>query len=293
MKILTTLHDIHNLEEVMVHADGLLISFKQYSKTYTMDSESQLDFILKKLKDLNKESFLQFNRLYTDKELNQIKTFLQTIDMSLVTGYIISDLGLLSVFKTFYQIDKVVYNPETLLTNEVDFNYLFHDGIMGAFLSKEITLEDILSITKNKKYKAFMFGHGHMTMFYSKRQIVKTYHDYMQVENQDHLNYDITLKEAKRVDENYPLLEDDAGTHVFRGHVFETIEELDMLRQHIDYIVVDTIFKDDLYATWILPYYQENGKPTVDLKTINETYQDTFHKAFLHKESTIKGEIDD
>src|SRR5690606_35391886 len=168
MKILTTLHDINHLDDVLMHADGLLISFKNYSKTYTLDSESHIHELLKKLKVLNKESFLRLNRLYTDKELNQIKLFLETLNLSLVTGYIISDIGLLSIFKSLNLIHKVVYNPETLLTNEVDFNFLYHDGIMGAFLSKEITLEDILSITKNKKYKAFMFGHGHMTMFYSK-----------------------------------------------------------------------------------------------------------------------------
>ena len=73
----------------------------------------------------------------------------------------------LKLMKALGLTSKFIYNPETLLTNDVDFNDLSSEQIKGAFVSKEITLEDILEIGSLKKYELFTLGHGHMSMFYS------------------------------------------------------------------------------------------------------------------------------
>ena len=289
MKILSTLHDSQNLDDVLKVADGVIIGDAMYAKALTHDFKEEMFDIIEKTHQQQKEIFILFNRLYTDKELLEIKTYIKRFPVNKITGFIGADIGLISIFKAFGLESKFIYNPETLLTNDEDFNDLVSEGIMGAFVSKEITLEDIIEIGKLKQYQLFYFGHGHMSMFYSKRQMLDTFSDYQNKPNTLHHDKTLTLKEFKRVDETYPVLEDEAGTHVFRGAVFNSFKAINELKNHVNYFVVDTLFLDDEYAIKVIPMYQ---KGSLD-ETLLKQYNQVFHDGFLFDESTIKGERND
>lgn len=287
MKILVTLHDIDNLDKLLKVSDGIMLGQKLYSKTLTKDFSDQTIDIIQQIFKQGKEVFILLNRIYTDEELEHVHTYLKTLPADIITGFIGADIGLLDVFKKLDLLHKFVYNPETLLTNDIDFNDLFSEGIKGAFVSKEITLEDILEISQYKKYELFYFGHGHMSMFYSKRAMLQTFNDYKEEPHALHADKTLRLIEAKRLNEGYPVLEDDAGTHVFRGAVFNSFKALEKLKGCVDYFIVDTLFLDDDYALEIIPMYHLN---MLD-ETLLEKYDQTLHDGFLFDESTIKGEI--
>lgn len=289
MKILTTIHDIHNIEKLSQVADGFLIGQKSFAKHLTADFTNNLNEVIVKINELNKEVYIQFNRMYTNEELIMIDSVLSSLDLNKITGFMSADIGLLPVFKKHGILEKFVYNPETLLTNYFDFNYLKQDGILGAFVSKEITAKDILTIGKHKEIKLFMFGHGHMSMFYSKRKILSLYTDYMKkdriYENRD----DLRLKEPKRDNETYPVMQDDAGTYVFRGHVLSSLDHMNELREVVDYLVIDTLFQSDLYAYDVMKLYKD-GATLEEVTLIKEKYEEIWHEGFLTEKTLIKGE---
>ncbi len=289
MKILTTLHDSQKLDDILKVADGIIIGDANYAKALTQDFKEEILDIIEKTYQQQKEIFILLNKLYTDKELLEVKAYIMRLPVDKITGFIGADIGLVSILESLNLSSKFVYNPETLLTNDEDFNDLASEGIMGAFVSKEITLEDIIEITELKQYQLFYFGHGHMSMFYSKRQMLETFSDYQNKPNTLHKDKSLTLKEFKRVDETYPVLEDEAGTHVFRGTVFNSFKAITELKNHVDYFVVDTLFMDDDYAIKVIPMYQ-NG--SLD-ETILEIYDQEFHDGFLFDESIIKGDKND
>lgn len=289
MKILTTLHDSPRLDDVLKVTDGIIVGDARYAKALTQDFKDDMLNIIGKAHQQQKEVFVLFNKLYTDQELLEVKDCIEKLPVDKITGFIGADIGLVSIFKALGLESKFVYNPETLLTNDEDFNDLASEGIMGAFVSKEITLEDIIEIACLKKYQLFYFGHGHMSMFYSKRQMLDTFSDYQNKPNTLHKDKSLTLKEFKRVNETYPVLEDEAGTHVFRGAVFNSFKAINELKRHVDYFVVDTLLLDDDYAIKVIPMYQ---KGSLD-ETVLESYKQVFHDGFLFDESTIKGERND
>jgi len=289
MKILTTLHDIKYLDQILLVADGILIGHSKYAKTLTNEFGADTNQIIIRAHNQQKEIFILLNRIFTDSELTQVEQYIKDLPMDLITGFIGADLGLISVLEKLNLSHKFVYNPETLLTNDVDFNDLASLNIKGAFVSKEITLEDILDIGALKKYQLFYFGHGHMSMFYSKRQMLDTFMDYQNESNTLHEDKSLRLSEAKRPDEAYPIIEDDAGTHVFRGHIFNSFKAIEKLESVVDYFIVDTLFLNDTYALDMIKMYKN--------KEINESvisqYNQTLHDGFLFDESTIKGEKND
>src|SRR5690606_3298933 len=211
----------------------------------------------KKTHQDKKEVFILLNRIFTDDELINVEAYIKELPVDLINGFIGADLGLIFVLEKLNLSHKFVYNPETLLTNDVDFNDLSTQNIKGAFVSKDITLEDILEIGALKQYQLFYFGHGHMSMFYSKRQMLNTFMDYQNESNILHDDKSLRLSEAKRPDEVYPIIEDAAGTHVFRGHVFNSFKVINQLESVVDYFIVDTLFLDDDYAINIIKMYKE------------------------------------
>ncbi len=293
MHILTTIHDINNIKKLSSVADGFLLGVKRFSKTLTFDFSQNLYDAILEIKSLKKSVFILLNKMFTDEELDDVRTFILDLPSNLIDGFITADIGLLSIFEGLNLLDKLIYNPETLLTNNFDFNYLSDQKIMGAFVSKEITLLDILEIGKHKAYKLFMFGHGHLSMFYSKRQILSAFSDHLNQPSVYHEDNNLLLKEEKRESELYPVLEDQAGTHVFRGLVMSSIDDINPLSEYVDYLIVDTLFQDDDYALNVIPMYQKKCLDEATKLIVERNYSEKWHAGFLHKKSLIKDEQND
>lgn len=285
MKILTTIHNLDNLKELSLISDGFLIGNYKYAKALTLSIDNIND-VASLIKDYKKEVYVLFNKMFTDFEIDELKEYIKTLNLNNIDGFIGADIGLLKVFKDLGIIGKFIYNPETLLTSYFDFNYFSDDNIKGAFSSKEITLDDVLNIGKEKKYKLFYFGHGNMSMFYSKRRILSLFNEVSTISN-PHNKYDISLIESSR-DEQFPILEDDAGTHIFRGEVLSSLDSIESLKEVVDYFVVDTLFKDDNYALSVIPLYKGKTLNKELIEEIKNKYNEKWHDGFLSKESVIR-----
>jgi putative protease len=249
MKLLTTIYNLEHLHDLSQAADGFILGNEQLAVRLTKSfSIHEIHDAANIIHSLGKELFIVMNQMMTDEQLIEAKSIIESLPNDLIKGYIIADLGLIDVFKSLNLNHKVVYNPETLLTNYIDFNYLQDDHILGAFVSKEITLEDIKIIGSKKAYNLFMFGHGHQSMFYSKRPILDAYTDYLGKDRVYYKEQGLALEEEKRKSESFPILEDKGGTHVFRGVVFNSLNDIKALSSVVDYLIIDTLFKDDQYA---------------------------------------------
>lgn len=294
MKLITTIHNLNYLEKLSAFADGFLLGDERYAVrlTHSFDNNEMIDAI-QKIHQLNKMCFILMNQMMTDLELDAAKKYIEMLPNDLIHGFIIADLGLIDVFKSLGLVHKVIYNPETLLTNYFDFNFLSNESINGAFVSKEITLEDIRIIGQNKAYSLFMYGHGHLSMFYSKRQILTAYTDYLAKDPIYHQDPLLELQEAKRDNENFPILEDFGGTHVFRGHVFQSLNDLSELDKVVDFLIVDTIFQDDDYAVKVLSLYQQRESNPIIIQELMTEYQETWTDGFLHRKTIYKGKAND
>ena len=289
MKLLTTLYDIGAMEEISAFVDGYIIGNKQFGARLTHSFEiNEINQAIKLAKTLNKEIFLQANQMLDDVLIEQFDKFLDHIHLTELTGVVVADIGAVVLLKSKGYQHKAIYNPETLLTNLYDFNFLASEGILGAYVAKEITLDDVIEISQHKKIKLFMTGHGHLNMFYSKRQLVNNFMDYVEDENQYHEKQNLKIIEEQRKDEPYPILEDQAGTHVFRSHVFASLSYLDRLKDHIDYLVIDTIFKDDKYAKIVTEMYHHQQVDEKELKLLQNQYQESWYEGFFFKKTVYK-----
>ncbi len=286
MKLLSTFYQLKNIEKLSAYADGFLVGNEDFGTrlTHSFTTEEIISAI-HLAKKFSKSLFLVCNQMFTDKMLVEFKLWIEGLPIIDVSGIIIADLGAYRLLDELGLSKKTIYNPETLLTNSHDFNFLSKNRIFGAYIAKEITLEDVLSIGKKKEYQMFMVGHGHLNMFYSKRQLIDTFMAYQKAENLYHNHQDLKIVEENRKEDPYPILEDKAGTHVFRSQMFSSLKHLEDLNKCIDFLVIDTIFKDDAYALEVLKMYKEEQEDRNTIKNLKEKYCEVWDEGFFYKKT--------
>ena len=292
MKLIAPIYQLNHMEKLSKHLDGFLIGNDHFGTRLTHSFEiAEINQAIEQSKILHKEIFLVCNQIFTDDQLIELSDFISKIHTKDLQGIILGDLGALSMLKSRGFQDQLIYNPETLLTNVYDVNFLHQQKVQGVYLAKEITLEDIIYIAQQKKLKLFMVGHGHLNMFYSKRQLIDNFTKYIEIDNDFHDAQNIKIIEETRKDEAYPIIEDRAGTHVFRSKVMASLNQLETLEKWIDYLVIDSIFKDDAYTEKVSSWYQKKSVDPKDLEVLKHDYQELWDEGFFFKKTIYKQKV--
>lgn len=278
MKYIAPIHNLDNIDKLL-QLDGFIISNSLFSSRLTLSlSVDEINDVINKLHNLKKEVFLSLNMMYIDSDIDRLKEFLSKINTEKLTGIIASDYGVVQLLIDLGLNQKIVWNGETLSTNAFDFNILSDYNALGSFVSKEITIENILEIGKNKKYNLFIIGHGHLNMFYSKRLLISNFDKKYNLNiNPNQKTY--KLIENKRDNQYFPILQDSHGTYVFRSKVKNSFIYLNKLKEVVDYFIIDSIFKDDRYTKEVLDLYQ-NGYDELRVKSLKEKYDEKWDNGF-------------
>ncbi|MBU1141218.1 MAG: U32 family peptidase [Firmicutes bacterium] len=286
MRIISTVYQLENIHKLSVHADGFLIGNNHFGTRLTRSfSTEEILKMLEITQKLNKSLFIVANQMFDDEQLEAFKIWIENLPISEFSGVIVADLGAFRILESMGLGQKIIYNPETLMTNAYDFNFLSEFQIQGVYVAKEITLDDIRYIGERKKYQMFMVGHGHLNMFYSKRQLIDNFMYFIESDNPYHNRQDLKIIEENRKEDPYPILEDEAGTHVFRSQVFSSLFHLNDLKEFVDYLVIDTLFKDDDYAFEILKMYKTEKVNTIQIEKIKNKYQEIWDEGFFYKKT--------
>lgn len=288
MKTLITCHDSTNIELLLAHTDGIIVGNKHVGTRLTQSFDPhEINVMAREVKALQKEIFIQANQMMMDADLMHFSSWLDELEFKYIDGIIVADLGALVLLKEKGLHRKAIYNPETLITNSYDFNFLEHFELFGVYAAKEITIADLKKMGEEKRVHMFMVGHGHLNMFYSKRKLVKNYLDFLHEDITLQDRQDLLISEEHRKEDPYPILEDEAGTHVFRSQVIHALNQWDQLSSFIDYMVIDTLFKDDRYGALVAEMYQR--RDNVLKEKIEKEFHEVWDEGFFFKKTIYKG----
>ncbi len=284
MKHLITIHNLNNAKKLLKKADGLVVGLKGFSTRETsLLNIEELEEISLLTQDLNKELYISFKPFLFNENADSLLSLFSLIKDFYITGIIVGDIGYYYLLKDF-NID-IIYNPEPLLTNVEDFNAFFEVGVKGAFVAKEININDVIEIGKHKKGKMFLNAHGYLNMFYSKRNLLKSYFKEVDIPY-DYLNKtSLKIIEKSRLG-SFPIIEDEFGTHIFRSDISSVINHLDDLKD-VDYFLIDTLFKSDKYGIDILKLFKD-GYDEKEVNLIKEKYNEKWDDGFLNLKTIYK-----
>lgn len=180
-------------------------------------------------------------KLFMEEEVDGLEHFLQALKDVDVDAIYYADEGVFEIAQRLGLQEKLVYQPETLVTNTPDVCFYLDLGVKSVSLAHELSLEEIVGIVQNCP-QAEILIHGYFSILYSRRPLVTNYLRHIGKEKKSD-RYD--LVEQTR-DEAMPVLEDESGTHVFSA---EPIQSLDYIQALYDAGVrrfrLDSLFLND------------------------------------------------
>ncbi len=225
--------------------------------------------------------------------INDYLEFLKKLD---IDGIYFTDLGIIKVASSVGLANKLIYDPDTLLTNSLDVNFYLRQGI-GAVLARELSFDEVKQILEKNPGKCDMQVFGHLKMSYSKRQFMTNYFKYIGKEVDVLNKRSIRLVEENR---NYelPIIEDKYGTRIYSDYVLLMYKEYLELKPLLKRAIIDDTFieKNELTLAVLRDYKRVSLMNAEFLvENINALYGNiSFSNGYLaNKTSKVKEETNE
>ena len=272
--------EIRNIDNFV----GIIIGLKNYSVGYkcTVDI-NDIDDFLNKYK--NYEVFLAINKNISNDELEDIKKILLKLNKTNIKAVLFYDLSILYLKQELNLDLDLVWNQTHMVTNYNTCNYYYNEGCKYAYLSSEITLDEMLEIIKKSSISTIIKVFGYSTIAHSKRKLLTNYFKHINKTKKK----DIYQIEEKNLNSKYSVLESQNGTTIFEGKLLNGIKPLFELNEKADYLVMEDDGSDD-FKTVSTIYSDALNKKTDEeeaIKKVEEIYPDTttgfFYKKTIYK----------
>ena len=235
MSILTIPNNIDEINKTKDIVDGFIIGIKNLSVNTNFNIDVENLDILNTIKD--KDIFISLNKNMHNKDLPLVEDILKKLNNYNVKGVLFYDIGVLNIYKRLNLNYDLVWNQEHLSTNYNTINYYNSCGARYAYISSDITIDEIDTIIEKSKSKLMVTLFGYLPMFVSKRHIVKNYLEYFNLKDNSKVNY------IKKEGKTYPIIDSDIGTSVYSNNILNGL--MGVIRLNIDYIVLNSFNIDE------------------------------------------------
>lgn len=244
---------IKDKKELDLNVDGFIIGVDKLSINlpiyFSLDETIE---IIEYCNKNNKEIFISLNKNMHNKDLDYLKEILIKLNDYNIKGVLFYDISIVNLKDKLGLKYDLVWNQEHLTTNYFTCNFWNEKGVNYAYLSSEITIEEVNEIRKNTNMILMYNVFGYLPMFASRRHLVKNYLDNFNLEGKD--NYFIRLKDKK-----YKIIDNENGTIAYSNYVLNIIDDIDSI--DVDYVVYNSLMIDDIedVLTGNIKYEKEVG----------------------------------
>lgn len=252
-KIITIPSSIEEIEKTKSLVDGFIIGITDMCVNTNMciDDLSVLNSIK------NKDIFISLNKNMHNCDLEKIKNILIGLNNYNIKGILYYDVAVLNIYNSLNLNYDLVWASEHLTTNYNTINYWNSFGVKYAYLSSDITLDEMVIISQNCKSKLMINVFGYLPMFVSKRHIVKNYLEYFNLKDNSSVNY---IEKEEKV---YPIVDSNIGTCVYSNNILNGIKYC--LDLNVDYIVLNSFdINLDKFIEVLKMFKDVNNKNVLD-----------------------------
>ena len=275
MKLLGVIRDNNFLEYLDNGLDGMILPLESFSVDYF--KYYSISDIKECRKSTDKLLYVVINKMIFNNELDNLLSVLKELESIKIDGVFFYDLAILNLVKENKININLLYNGTHMVTNSDTINLYYDLGVKGAYLSNEITKDEILNIRNNTNSNLFILLLGNPVVAMSRRSLLTSY-----FVNKNKSKSDlITIKEPKSGQE-FLVKEDNNGTTFFynrRLNLSNVYKEL--VDSGINYGIIEQgDYSSDEYKELI------NAFASFDKQKIDELAG--HNRGFLYRETIYK-----
>lgn len=238
MKKIITL-PLHFTDSLIKKIDGIIIGIENLSIGFaSYETKESIVSKIKYIKGLNVEVFISLNKNIYNSDLEYLKDIINLIKDYDIDGIIYYDISIYNIVKSIDSNIPLYWNQEHLTTNYMTCNFWKNRGVVGTFLSSDITIDEILDIKKNVDMKYIVQIFGYVRMMASSRKLITNYLKHIGYDK-SHKTYEIYENLSNK---KYPIIEDGDDTITLSDKCINGIKHLELLEKSgIDYIFLDSL----------------------------------------------------
>ena len=270
MKTLIIPNSLDQIKKCENYIDGVVVGLKGLSVNVNLYLTIEEINALK----IDKEVFVAINKNIHNKDLDVLTNALKNLKN--IKGILYYDAAVVRLYNQIKPNYDLVWSQEHLATSAVTCNYWYQNNVNYAYLSAEITLDEILEIGESTSMKLMVPIFGYLPMFVSKRHLVKNYLEYFKLKDDSELNF---LEKEGKI---YPIIDSEV-TMVYSANILNGISALEPLENKIEYVVLNAFNIDDEKFLKVCEIYK-NRKNLEEI----ETMFSNLDTGFLYKETIYK-----
>ena len=210
-----------------------------------------------------KKVYVTLNIIPHNEELQELPSYLQTLNALKIDALILSDPGTLMYAKQYAPDLEVHLSTQANNTNFMSARFWYEQGIKRIILARELSFEEIKEIKENtpEDLELEAFVHGAMCISYSGRCLLSNYmanRDANRGECAHPCRWKYYLVEEKRPGEYMPVFEDENGTYFFNSKDLCTIQYIpELIESGLSSLKIEGRMKSVYYVANIVRVYRE------------------------------------
>ncbi len=170
------------------------------------------------------------NALMHNERIKQVLPYLRTLEEIGVDWISVGDPGVIHLLQTNKIELPFVYDAQTMVTSANQVNFWAKRGAVGAVLARELTYEELKTISEQATVPVEVQVYGSTCIHQSKRPLVSNYMHFVEQANDTAKEKGLFISEAKNEDTHYSIYEDMNGTHIFATDDINLILHLQKLK---------------------------------------------------------------
>ena len=270
MKTLVIPKSLAEINDLKDYYDGIIIGVKDLSINMnlylTVDEINNLN--------LNKEVFVAINKNMHNKDLVKLEKTLK--ELKNIKGILYYDAAVVYLYNKIKPDYDLVWSEEHMTTSSVTCNFWLKKNVKYAYLSAEITLDEIINIKKNTNMQLIVPIFGYLPIFVSHRPLVKNYLNCFNIKDDSKINY------LKKNNNLYPIIDNEL-TSVYSSNILGSTNAYNILKENdINYVTFNSFNIESSKFLEVLKIYKGiSNKRLEDLfENINSgfLYEETYYK---------------
>lgn len=277
-KIMVAPNKFTDIDRIIEGADAIVVGIENLSVNFLEIKVSDIPQLTEKVHSKSKKIFISINKNMHNHNLSEVEEILKKCEELLVDGIFYCDVAILNIHNRLSLNIPLVWSAEHLATNYNTINYWVRNGAKYAFLSNEITLDEIKEIKNNTSIPLIAQAFGYIPMYVSKRHAIDNYLKHFNLSTDSKEFY--IFKEEKK----YPILERYDNTEIYSYFILNAIDEY--ADSNIDYLLLNGFKIDiDIFIKVIDMFKTVTKENSVEYKESIDRMFDSTGLGFLYKEA--------
>ncbi|MFN3531817.1 MAG: peptidase U32 family protein [Candidatus Brocadia sp.] len=208
-----------------------------------------------------KKIYITLNIFARNYHVSGTRAYLKKLAEIPVDAVIVSDPGIFLTVKEIAPHIPIHLSTQANTTNVKSAEFWYRQGVKRVILARELTLGEIKEITNNSQVETEVFVHGAMCMSYSGRCLLSSFMTNRHANLGDcahSCRWQYVLKEEKRPNETYPIIEDESGTFILSSKDLCMIQHIpELVHAGVSAWKIEGRMKSQYYVAAVTRVYRE------------------------------------